>query len=149
MPTPTSGSGAGPSTANCATCVPRTWRHCSPVSCTPLRNSNISLDCLPPLSWTLAVLCAFKKSQRSNAKYPQLTYNRVTVVSFLASHRQKLRRTAWEGWASSGDSPSLEELKSVKEMADERGGLAKVAALSEQVDELAKAAGGFDKLKAA
>src|SRR4051812_48252903 len=53
------------------------------------------------------------------ARYPQLTYNRVTVVSSLASHRQKLRRTAWEGWASSGDSPSVEELKRVKEMADE------------------------------
>src|SRR4051812_42247637 len=71
-----------------------------------------------------------------SAKYPQLTYNRVTMVSSLALLRQKQRRTAWEAWASSGDSPSLEVLKRVKEMADERGGLEKVAGLIEQVDEM-------------
>src|SRR5262245_4232612 len=84
-----------------------------------------------------------------SAKYPQLTYKRVTMVSSLALLRQKQRRTAWEGWASSGDSPSVEELKRVKQMADERGGLVKVASLIEQVDEMVKAAGGYDKLKAA
>src|SRR4051794_35479252 len=84
-----------------------------------------------------------------SAKYPQVTFNRVTMVSSLAMHRQKQRRTAWEGWASSGDSPSVEEVKRVKQMADERGGLEKVASMIQQIDEMAMAAGGFDKLKAA
>src|SRR5262245_14506354 len=68
-----------------------------------------------------------------SAKYPQLTYKRVTMVSSLALHRQKQRRTAWEEWASSCDSPGVEGLKRVKEMADERRGLEKVASMVEQV----------------
>jgi hypothetical protein len=58
--------------------------------------------------------------------------------------RQPKRRRAEEAWASSSDSPSVEELKRVKEMADERGGLEKVASLIGQVDEMAKAVGGVD-----
>src|SRR4051794_3982265 len=80
----------------------------------------------PPVSLTQAIREALRElgldapvndvADWLTARYPQLTFNRVTVVSSLALHRQKQRRTAWEGWASSSDTPSLEILKRVKEM---------------------------------
>src|SRR5215831_12747120 len=60
-----SGYGVGRSTANCATCVLRTWSTSSMPCGTLWRNSSTSLVCSPLLSWTPASLCVFRKVGRS------------------------------------------------------------------------------------